>query len=195
MAPNAPIGAACTIIRIIPKKILAIASMTPLIFSPRSPRRDIAKPVRIDISRTCKRSPLAKAPMNVSGMIASKWATMPSSFALLTYPATALGSRLATSMSKPLPGCSSSPTINPRASVSVGNGLEINQGFDAYAADFLEVAHRSDPVHHRAKDHRANHHLDERDEAVAKRLKGFAQIRPEMADQNAKRDRNQNLYV
>src|SRR5262249_26662746 len=55
----------------------------------------------------------------------------------------------------------------PKSERKRGNGLEINQGFDAYAADFLEVAHRSDPVHHRAKDHRANHHLDERDEAAA----------------------------
>src|SRR5262245_54771646 len=85
-------------------------------------------------------------------------------------------------------------TCGPGASVT-GADRYLVPSTRFYAADFLEVAHRSDPVHHRAKDHRANHHLDEGDKAVAKRLKGFAQIRPEMADQNAELDRNQNLYV
>src|SRR6266478_4413282 len=62
----------------------AMASITALIRSPRSPRCEMAKPVRIETSRICRRSPLAKAPMKVSGMIASRWATMPSSLARRT---------------------------------------------------------------------------------------------------------------
>jgi len=58
---------------ITPKKILAIASMTELIFSPSSPSRAMAKPTRIDTSRTCNKSPRAKAPMKVSGMIDRRW--------------------------------------------------------------------------------------------------------------------------
>ena len=41
------------------------------------------------------------------------------------------------------------------------NHLKIKQCFHANAADFFEVAHRTDPVHDRAKDDRADHHLDE----------------------------------
>ena len=54
--------------------------------------------------------------------------------------------------------------------------LEIEQRLDADAADLLEVAHRADAVHHRAEDHRRDHHLDQRDEAVAERLQRDAGV-------------------
>ena len=72
-------------ILITPKKIFAITSMTPATFSPSEPMREIAKPDRIETSSTCKRSPRASAPKNESvGMIASRCATIPCSFAWVT---------------------------------------------------------------------------------------------------------------
>ena len=63
--------------------------------------------------------------------------------------------------------------------------LEIEQRLDPDPADLLEVAHRADPVHDGAEDHRADHHFDERDEAVAERFEGDAEVRKVMADQDA----------
>jgi hypothetical protein len=48
-----------------------------------------------------------------------------------------------------------------------GHRLEIEQRLDADPADLLEVAHRSDAVHHGAENHRRDHHLDHRDEGIA----------------------------
>src|SRR5262249_3547505 len=73
--------------------------------------------------------------------------------------------------------------------------LEIEQRLDADPADLLEVAHRADAVHYRAEDHRADHHFDERDEAVAERFEGDAEVRKVMADQDAGGDGKQNLNV
>ena len=84
MAPNAPIGATCTIMRIMPKNTFAMPSITPVICSPSLPSRVMAKPVRIDTSSTCSRSPRASAPKKLSGMIPSRWAMMPSSLARVT---------------------------------------------------------------------------------------------------------------
>jgi hypothetical protein len=84
IAPNAPIGVARTMMRMMPKNIFAMASIARLILSEREPRREIANPERIDTSKTCRRSPLANAPTKVSGTIASRWATMPCSFAWVT---------------------------------------------------------------------------------------------------------------
>jgi len=65
------------------------------------------------------------------------------------------------------------------------HGLEIDQRFQADAADPLEVAHRGDPVHDRR-----DHHLDQRE-----RLQVLAGIGKEIADQDAERDGDQNLDV
>src|SRR2546423_6438779 len=73
--------------------------------------------------------------------------------------------------------------------------LEIEQGLDADPADLLEIAHRADPVHDGAEDDRPDHHLDERDEAVTKRLERGAGGRKIMADQDAGGDGEQNLDV
>ena len=69
IAPNAPIGATWTMMRIMPKNILAMPSITSVIFSPSLPSCVMAKPVRIDTSSTCSRSPRASAPKKLSGMI------------------------------------------------------------------------------------------------------------------------------
>ncbi len=73
--------------------------------------------------------------------------------------------------------------------------LEIEQRLDADAADLLEIAHRGDAVHDGAEDHRRDHHLDQRDEAVAERLELPAEVRIEIPDEDAERDRDQHLDV
>jgi hypothetical protein len=73
--------------------------------------------------------------------------------------------------------------------------FEIEQRLDADAADLLEVAHRADAMHHGAEDHRRDHHLDQRDEAVAKRLQCLAGVRKVMTDDDAERDGDQHLDV
>ncbi len=73
--------------------------------------------------------------------------------------------------------------------------LEINQRLDADPAEFLQVAHAGDAVHHGAEDHRRDHHLDQRDEAVAERFERLAEIRIEMPDRDADHDRDQHLDV
>ena len=62
MAPNAPIGATRTMMRMTPKNILAAVSMAAEIFSPSGPICETAKPVRIEIRRIWRRSPRASAP-------------------------------------------------------------------------------------------------------------------------------------
>jgi hypothetical protein len=73
--------------------------------------------------------------------------------------------------------------------------LEIDQRLQPNPADTLEIAHRGDAVHHGAEDHRRDHHLDQRDEAVAERLQLLAEIGIEIADEHPERDRDQNLDV
>ena len=84
MAPNAPIGATRTMMRMMPKNILAAASIAALIFSPTAPSRAMTKPDRIDTSSTCRMSPRASAPKKLSGMIANRWPTTPSCLAAVT---------------------------------------------------------------------------------------------------------------
>ncbi len=50
-------------------------------------------------------------------------------------------------------------------------------------------------MHHGAEDRRRDHHLDQRDEAVAERLQGLARIRIEVADGDADRDRDRHLDI
>jgi hypothetical protein len=50
-------------------------------------------------------------------------------------------------------------------------------------------------LHDRAEDHRPDHHLDERGEAVAERFERDAGVRKIMADQHARGDGEQNLNV
>ena len=73
--------------------------------------------------------------------------------------------------------------------------LEVDQRLQPDPADALEIAHRGDAVHHRAEDHGRDHHLDQRDEAVAERLERLAEIGIEMSDQDTDEDRDQHLDV
>ena len=73
--------------------------------------------------------------------------------------------------------------------------FEIDQRLQPDAADAFQIAHRRNAVHHRAEDHRRDHHLDQRDEAVAERLQLLAEIGKETADQDAERDRDQDLNI
>ena len=50
-------------------------------------------------------------------------------------------------------------------------------------------------MHDRAEDHRRDHHLDQRDEAVTQRLQLLAEIGIQISDQDAERDRDQNLHI
>ena len=76
-----------------------------------------------------------------------------------------------------------------------GDDLEIDQRFQADAADALQIAHRGDAVHDGAEDHRRDHHLDQRDKAVAKRLQRLAEIGIKMSDCDAECDRDENLDI
>jgi hypothetical protein len=71
---------------------------------------------------------------------------------------------------KPAPGRTRFPTIKPDHKSERGDDLEIDQGFDADAADFLCILDMGDSGYHRAEDDRRDHHLDQLDEAIAKRL-------------------------
>ena len=75
------------------------------------------------------------------------------------------------------------------------DNFEIDQGLQPDAADAFQITHRRNAVHHRAEDHRRNHHLDQCDEAIAERLQLLAEIGKEATDQDAKRDRDQDLNI
>ena len=57
------------------------------------------------------------------------------------------------------------------------------------------VPSRLNAVHDRAKDHRRDHHLDQGDKTVAKRLQLFAEIGIRISDRNPEGDRDQNLHI
>jgi hypothetical protein len=61
-----------------PKKICAMASTACDTRSPSGPMREMAKPVRIDTSRTCNRSPPENALTKVFGMMFIRWVVTPS---------------------------------------------------------------------------------------------------------------------
>jgi hypothetical protein len=75
--------------------------------------------------------------------------------------------------------------------------LEIDQGFDADAADFLGILDMRDSGNHRAEDNRRDHHLDQLDEAVPERLDPIVRciVRCKPAEQRAEHDRNQHLNI
>ena len=50
-------------------------------------------------------------------------------------------------------------------------------------------------MHHGAKNHRRDHHLDQRDEAVAERFEILAEGGIEIADEDAEADRDQDLDI
>ena len=66
------------------KNIWPAASMAAAMRSPVSPMREMAMPLRIDTSSTCRRSPLAKASKKLVGIMASRWAVTLSCLAAVT---------------------------------------------------------------------------------------------------------------
>src|SRR5690242_7442030 len=73
--------------------------------------------------------------------------------------------------------------------------LEIDKRLQPDPPHPPEVAHRGDAVHDGAEDDRRDHHLDQRDKAVAERLQLLAEMRPEISDQDAERDRDEHLNI
>ena len=76
-----------------------------------------------------------------------------------------------------------------------GDDFKIEQGFDADAADFLEIGYGGDALHDDAENHGGDHHSNQGDEGVAKRLEGQAGLWGEMADQDATEDGDEHLHV
>ncbi len=65
------------------KKICPAVSIAWFTDAARSPSPVTTTPVRIEISSTCSRSPVAKGSRKLLGMIARMWATVESAAALL----------------------------------------------------------------------------------------------------------------
>src|SRR5712664_3626776 len=76
-----------------------------------------------------------------------------------------------------------------------GDSFKIKQGFDADATYLLEIGHGSNALHDDAKNHGGDHHSNQGDEGVAKRLEGEAGLWREMADQDADENGDENLEV
>src|SRR6267154_2748104 len=73
--------------------------------------------------------------------------------------------------------------------------LEIDQRLDADATDSLEVLHSSDTMNDGAEDDRGDQHFDHLDEGIAKRFHLLAELRIEVAQEDAEDDRRQHLGV
>ena len=59
------------------------------------------------------------------------------------------------------------------------NQFEVDERLDPDTAELLHVAYAGDANNDGEKDDRGDHHADELDEAVPKRLHGLAEVRPE----------------
>src|SRR5262245_59713751 len=73
--------------------------------------------------------------------------------------------------------------------------FKVEYGQSAGLAHRLHVFHPGDAGHHRAKDDRGDHHLDQLDEAVTERLHRRARFRVEMAEQRADQNPHYDLKV
>jgi hypothetical protein len=182
-------------IAIMPKKIFAIASMTALMRSPNSPRRAMAKPVRIDISRICRRSPLGEGADEGFGDDRQQMGDQALLLGAMNVACNRLGIESRRIDVEALAGLEQLPDQKSEPERQRRHRLEIEQRLDPDTADLFEVAHRADAVHDRAEDDRPDHHLDERDEAVAERLEGDRRVGEEMPDQDADRDGDEHLNV
>lgn len=76
-----------------------------------------------------------------------------------------------------------------------GDNLKVKKRQTACFTHFFHVFHTGDTSHDRTEDHRRNDHFDQLDEAVAKRLHHFADMRREMTEQNADHNRANHLKV
>ena len=73
--------------------------------------------------------------------------------------------------------------------------FEIQQRLAADATHLLHAAGAGDAEHHRAEDDRRDQHLDERDEAIAKRLQLHTGFGAHIADRAADHDRQQHPEI
>lgn len=73
--------------------------------------------------------------------------------------------------------------------------LEVQQRLAADAADLLHVLHAGDAGDDRTEDDRADHHLDQLDEAVAERLHVGGDRRVEVAEDHADDDGEDHLHI
>jgi hypothetical protein len=83
----------------------------------------------------------------------------------------------------------------PRAERHRRDHLEIDDRLQPDPADFGGVPHRADAMHDRAEDDRYDHHLDERDERVAERLKRGSGVGPERPEQQPEDNCDNHLDV
>ncbi|MNS88139.1 hypothetical protein D3C72_1221030 [compost metagenome] len=73
--------------------------------------------------------------------------------------------------------------------------LEIDERFEAHAADLLHVAHARDAHHHRHEDDRGDHHLDQLDEQIPQRLQLRADVGGDRAQRHAEHDGDEHPEV
>ncbi|KFB72301.1 MAG: hypothetical protein AW09_002515 [Candidatus Accumulibacter phosphatis] len=73
--------------------------------------------------------------------------------------------------------------------------LEIDQCPDTDAAEFLHVFHAGNAQHHSGKDDRREHHLDQLDEDVTKRLQVGSDVGGEDAQNDTGRHADQDLDI
>lgn len=75
------------------------------------------------------------------------------------------------------------------------NDFEIEKRFAAKPSKTPQISNRSNTMDDGAKDNRADHHFDQRDKAIAKRLKLLSEIGKEIADGDTQQDRQDRLDV
>src|SRR6478609_4060207 len=105
----------------------------------------MAKPNRIENSRTWRISPCAKAPTTVSGMMCRKKSTVFCASACLAKPATLVAS----AMAPPKTGARSDGVADdqPDHERKGRDDFEIDQRLDADAANFLRILNVRDTRH------------------------------------------------
>jgi hypothetical protein len=86
-------------------------------------------------------------------------------------------------------------TISPMMSATVENGEEIGERLERDPADRAEFAQPRDAGDDGQEDHRRDDHPHQFHEAVAQRLERCADVRPELADDDAQHDRDDHLEI
>ena len=155
----------------------------------------MAKPVRVETSRTCRRSPTSESTDEGFRDDPQQMGDKPLLLGAIDVARDRICIERGRIDVEPLAGLKKLSDHEPHHQRKRRDRLEIEQCLDADTADFLEIAHRAYPVHDRAEDDRRDHHLDERNEAVTERLERDVAIGKEMADDNADGDREQDLNI
>ena len=163
MAPNAPIGAARTMILITPKKTFAIA-----IDDGVDPLAELAETRDGEAGEDRNQQDLQQiAPGESADEGVGDDRQQMGDEALLLGAIDVARDRIGIERGRidVEALCRAAAACRPRArspAPAVDDRLEIEQRLDADTPDLLEVAHRADAVHDRAEDDRRDHHLDER---------------------------------